>query len=166
MKTCKRCNQIKPLSDFYKHPSMTDGHDSKCKECAKNATKYNYRKNIDYYKEYEKSRATLAHRVKARNDYAKTDAGKERGVYAKRKWQKSNILKRLAHIELGNSIRSGDVIKKYACEQCGADKVRIQGHHDDYCKPLSVRWLCPTCHTEWHRIHGEGLNGTITNFFG
>jgi ribosomal protein S27AE len=42
-------------------------------------------------------------------------------------------------------IRRGTV-----CEQCGDGGV-VEGHHDDYNKPLSVRWLCKRCHFEWHK---------------
>jgi predicted DNA-binding protein YlxM (UPF0122 family) len=45
------------------------------------------------------------------------------------------------------------------CETCGADGVfadgrrEVQAHHDDYSKPLSVRWLCQKCHHEWHKTN-------------
>jgi hypothetical protein len=38
-KKCFKCNQIKPLSDYYKHPQMGDGHLNKCKCCTKKDTK-------------------------------------------------------------------------------------------------------------------------------
>src|ERR1035437_1407019 len=37
------------------------------------------------------------------------------------------------------------------CQECGIAKT--QAHHDDYSKPLAVRWLCLACHRLWHRSH-------------
>ncbi|KAK9820538.1 hypothetical protein WJX72_011408 [[Myrmecia] bisecta] len=33
MKLCRRCNQHKPLSQFYKSKANSDGHDGRCKAC-------------------------------------------------------------------------------------------------------------------------------------
>jgi hypothetical protein len=39
-------------------------------------------------------------------------------------------------------------IERKTCEACGAD---AEMHHDDYDKPLQVRWLCKDHHHSWHR---------------
>jgi transposase-like protein len=64
----------------------------------------------------------------------------------------------LAQTIVGNKIRSGEIIRASSCEQCGASSQTTHGHHDDYAKPLDVRWLCPSCHRKWHQEHGEGAN--------
>jgi ribosomal protein S27AE len=53
------------------------------------------------------------------------------------------------------AIRTGKIARQ-PCEACAAE--RAQAHHDDYLKPLSVRWLCVRCHRAWHREHGEAAN--------
>lgn len=35
------------------------------------------------------------------------------------------------------------------CERCGA--ANAHAHHDDYTRPLDVRWLCRACHAVEHR---------------
>lgn len=58
---------------------------------------------------------------------------------------------------LENEIRYGRMHNPGKCEVCGNEsrfadgRTAIQAHHDDYNKPLSVRWLCQPCHHEWHK---------------
>lgn len=40
------------------------------------------------------------------------------------------------------------VLARACCEVCGA--ARVVAHHDDYSKPLAVRWLCRPHHLRHH----------------
>jgi ribosomal protein S27AE len=54
---------------------------------------------------------------------------------------------RRVYNKVWKAISRGKLVKE-KCEVCGAEKT--QAHHDDYNKPLEIRWLCKKCHTEWH----------------
>jgi hypothetical protein len=63
-----------------------------------------------------------------------------------------------AHNAVENAIRRGKIVPQ-PCEICGSFKQMkdgrrdVQAHHDDYSKPLEVRWLCQIHHHEWHRAN-------------
>ncbi len=56
------------------------------------------------------------------------------------------------------AVRTGQLVPQ-ACEGCGAEDTlkggrrSVQAHHDDYNKPLDVRWFCPACHHAWHKTN-------------
>lgn len=155
MKVCKKCHKEKDDSEFYKN-------DRTCKECRKSMVRKNRASKVDYYREYDKKRYKEDPRVKQRIiRYSKTEAGKATAAKARLKYIENNTIKRAAHIILGNAVRDGKICKPSVCECCGESfsSRKIQAHHDDYEKPLEVRWLCIKCHTKWHKEHGEGLNG-------
>ncbi len=63
-------------------------------------------------------------------------------------WAKKNLIKRRAHQRVLYAVKTGR-LEKRPCESCGNPK--SQGHHEDYSKPLEVRWLCAVCHKKEHR---------------
>jgi hypothetical protein len=150
MKTCFKCLAEKPLTEFYKHPAMADGHLGKCKECAK-ADSRKRGSNPDY----ERARANLPHRVALRKRYQQSAAGRVSTRNTRLKYVKANPLKRAAHVAVGNAVRDGKLMRK-PCEVC--QRQDSHAHHDDYSKPLEVRWLCPPHHQQWHSANGEGRN--------
>lgn len=72
------------------------------------------------------------------------------GVLMFEKWQRQNPEKRNATAILNNRIRNGQIRKPETCEACGK-RAKVDGHHTDYAKPLSVRWVCRQCHKDIHR---------------
>lgn len=58
--------------------------------------------------------------------------------------------RRRASIAVRSALEKGILRNPGICEACKSTK-QIEGHHDDYNKPLQVRWLCHDCHFSWHR---------------
>jgi len=131
LKTCFKCQQTKAITEFYVHPQMGDGRLNKCKECAKRDVSKNYQANVEHYTSYERERSRRPERKAAVSMYRK----------------RRPSIKRAATIATGNAIRDGKLIPK-PCEKCGESKA--EAHHDDYSKPLEVRWLCRKHHLEHH----------------
>lgn len=147
MKICFKCSRSLPFTAFYKHPRMADGHLGKCKECTKKDSKtryiHKYKNDLEWrLEEMERNRIRQA-KNRANNNGQKASQHRDKN----RKYSARYPLKRAAHTLLGNAIRSGKV-KRGKCEVCGSE--RAQAHHDDYHKPLDVRWLCVKHHAEHH----------------
>ena len=51
------------------------------------------------------------------------------------------------------AVRSGKIPRR-ACEICGNKNVQL--HHDDYSRPLEIRFLCSKHHREIHNGRGVG----------
>ena len=144
MLTCKHCHQQKSKDDFYKSSN------SKCKECVKSTVRLNREQNIEKIREYDRNRDKQPHRVESRKTYIKTEAGKQARKKAMDAYHKRYPMKYAAHVITGNAIRDGKLIQASNCSACNSTE-KIQGHHDDYTKPLEVRWLCRSCHLRLHR---------------
>lgn len=62
-----------------------------------------------------------------------------------------------ARCNLNYHMKRGHV-KRGPCEVDGCE-CKAHAHHDDYSKPLEVRWLCRTHHADLHRRMKEDLTG-------
>ena len=145
-KRCSRCGESKPTRSFYKHARSVDGLRGQCKDCERS------------YQQTENGRAV---RVAANARYRATSRGrakcaatalrykttiKERGAtrYYDRFPERIRAVNALNH-----AIRADRMMREPRCSTCGKI-ARTDAHHDDYSKPLDVRWLCRSCHLNHH----------------
>lgn len=140
MAYCKVCKST-DASLFY------DSIKTYCKEHWKEKVRANRKANILHYRMFDKMRASMPHRVAARKEYAKTEAGKTRHREAGTRWANKHPERRLAATAVSNAVRDG-VLEKLPCLVC--DKKEVEAHHPDYSRPLDVVWLCVTHHKEIH----------------
>lgn len=64
-----------------------------------------------------------------------------------KRWANANREKMRAHAVVRQALRKGE-LKRGKCEVC--QSLRCEAHHDDYAKPLEVRWFCRQHHQQLH----------------
>jgi hypothetical protein len=122
-KKCFKCGLLLPLSEFYAHPQMGDGHLNKCKNCAKRDVHENYLKKIEDDAYVEKERA------RGRNKY---------------KMLEYNRIKREKYLDASKNARRDLKI--------GNRSNGIELHHWNYNLPKSVIPLNRRVHKRLHLL--------------
>ena len=101
-KQCNKCYELKPLSEFYKHPATKDKHCYMCKNC---------------HKIYGKNYITLN---------KKTEKYKKRKREYIKKWRKENLIKARMHSRKANEkyiALNPEKIKEW--KKANVEKIRI-----------------------------------------
>lgn len=134
-KYCSKCDTEKPVADFGKWSHSIDGLQRMCKLCTNSYNRKDYNKNLEKIRAKRKIERT-------------TDTFKEKHKVRYLRHRTVNPQKYKARYTLNNALRAGKIVR-LPCEECGG---KAQAHHDDYSKPLIVKWLC----FKHHRIlHGQ-----------
>lgn len=136
---CPKCQRWLTEDRYYASSRSANGLTSQCRDCH---TEGNLRtRDRDLARD---SNRTHMQQARARDP----EKFRERARVAARKrpWDE----KREARYQLNLAVRRGEVDKPPTCEECGS-ACDVTGHHDDYGKPLEVRWLCYVCHGKLHR---------------
>lgn len=135
-----------------------------CGECARckkreYMNKWYRRKTLDERREWVSKRDVELTRARDRERWHR-DKEKRRKLiekYVKRYPEKTK-----ARAAVARAVRAG-VLVKQPCAVCGFGG-RVHAHHNDYSKPLEVRWLCQAHHTEVHvltlprKVDGEEVS--------
>ena len=119
LRACKKCKLLKEDKDFYPVNGKDGRLRPRCKQCL--------RKDIRKWQKTERGSETLRR--------ASTKAYENH----KEKW--------VARAKARYAIIKGLIKKPKKCEVCEEIKP-LQGHHEDYTKPLEVIFLCYSCHAE------------------
>jgi hypothetical protein len=134
--TCICCGEVKPLSEYYKHRMMANGHLGRCKACHRAAMRGLRASNPEKYRSYDRERSKLPSRKLAHS----------KRIKARRARDKASTK---AYKMVSRGILSGKLQRPDHCQRCMVSCIP-QAHHDDYGKPLDVMWLCPVCHAGRH----------------
>lgn len=134
LKRCRKCEIEKPLDDFAINRSKANGN-----------RRWPYCKPCEIARLSDRRDKGL-HLEKMRRHIAKH----------REKYPEQAAVNRI----FGAALRYKRIIRPDTCEICGQKpapnrlgRSSIQGHHDDYSKPLEVHWFCQPCHIEHHRKH-------------
>jgi hypothetical protein len=164
---CKECIKKRSEEQRKKNPKYyekyAENYRQENREILRKKGNENYKKNPEKYLElgrisYHRHKEEIAKRRKIKrsspearekenlrqNEWRKQNKEKY-GAYV-RKWQKANRIKINAHAKVHRAVENGTLIRGIKCEECGTGKGKMEGHHEDYNKPLQLIWLCRLCH--------------------
>jgi len=141
---CGACEEWKKESEFYKQKARRNHLSWACKPC------------------HNKSAVRTRNKYKAlqaARKWRKNNLKKARGLDRKRKNNnpsKSSLdpEKVSARNKVFYAVKIGRLRRPKKCSKCGnveGRNFKLNAHHSDYEKPLSVEWLCTTCHGVEHR---------------
>lgn len=178
MKICSKCKFEKSLENFsirginrtseckscvsFRSNEHYKRNRQKCNEKRKKHYEDNKESTLAKSKEYyEKNRDVIRKRANEQNktperrekarirslEWCKKN--KEKHQNNSTNWKRKNPLKSKAHQYVLWAIRLGVLKKPDECRVC-RKKIKLEGHHDDYNKPLEVKWLCRLCHMHIH----------------
>ena len=149
-KICIGCGAEKTLTEFKKRVGRKDGRGGRCKACC-NAAKKAYARTargraacLAASRKYENSEKGKA----SRKEYIQKGRGREVYLQKARTYYKKNPDKYQIYAAVKEAKKTGVLIPQ-PCEVCGTND-NIDAHHDDYSKPLEVRWLCKKHHSALH----------------
>lgn len=141
LKTCRACNKVKPISDFYARKRNKDGFDTKCASCHRRAYNSRYKRTKKTLKGHRKKRKKR--NEKLRWEYLSThpcvDCGEDDPIVL--------VFDHVSHRPKRASV--SDLVH-------GAASVKTIINEIEKCE---VR--CANCHTRRHHMERMMLKGVI-----
>lgn len=135
-RTCTKCGETKPLSEFYKQETCKYGRRPDCKECVRKRSRA-----------YMRSPRGSAQRAQ----YEQTDAYKEAKARAKRRHRRRHPQRLRARSAVWHAVANGDLPPASECDCVECDgPAEHYHHHNGYDREhqLDVVPVCRDCHQE------------------
>jgi len=163
VRRCTRCMAVKSFTGFYKDSRAPAGLQRWCKDCRREYDQTPERRDAAARRRqspegkaaqaaYQRQNRHTPERKATLAKYHRSAKGK--AAQARRKERHPERVR--ARSAANHAIRDGLLIPQ-PCEVCGefllgdGGRRLVDAHHDDYSKPLDVRWLCGEHHAEHHR---------------
>lgn len=143
-KVCPHCGVEKSAAEYFRNPSRTDGLWGRCKVCEKARRSTPEARAIHNAANRAWDRRHPERRRELTRSWANRNPGRMSALIGK--WRRANLDKATAWAKVERAIRAGRLVRQ-PCEVCGN---KAHAHHEDYTKPLDVRWLCPLHHKAAH----------------
>jgi len=174
-RVCTKCKENQPLNDSHFPNASRKGKPhrfgTQCRKCQRERSNKHYRDNKQVYKERAKEwdrnnpERVRSNRIKwekenensireAKKSYHSRPEVKEARNEQSRKYRMSEEgrFKESVRAKVNGALKTGNLAKPDECEYCGKSGY-VEGHHEDYDKPLKVNWLCKKCHWIKHRLN-------------
>ena len=108
-----------------------------------------YKTKEGWAKHCKEYRAKNADKLRAYNKEYNREWRKKYGYHNEISSSKRYPEKEYARRLLRYACKTGKMLRG-SCEVC--KKPNAQGHHDDYTKPLEVKWFCPLHHRAYEKL--------------
>ncbi len=155
-KLCGGCMQLKDYSEFQKSYTRRAGLQSMCRECRNRRDRERYRERratgtLELFSTDEANTAgfPLSTLTRGEADTVSLPCAPSPPATGEERKRRSRC-----HRQVRKAIEMGSLVRPQRCSVCGRsrDEVgRLYAHHEDYTRPLSVVFLCPSCHAIVHR---------------
>lgn len=140
---CSHCRQMLAEKQF--PPSALARRDYRCLACFRDVNRAYRKANAEQVRKFARERMR---KWREHNPGKGSKENPEKARQRAQQYANANREKKRAHSLVQRAIKSGRLIRQ-PCEACGS--TNAHAHHDDYTKPLQVRWLCAKDHVREHR---------------
>jgi hypothetical protein len=162
LRRCARCSESKPLSAFYyvKRASGKSRYGAYCRPCVTAAHREWRTKNRERVLDGERRwRAENSEHLSEQTRQWRA-RNPEAFAASSRAWKVRNPerirIQQRASFHVQQALKQGTLVRPSTCATCGKGG-SITAAHNDYSRPLDVRWLCRSCHSRWDRAEPKTL---------